>query len=310
MERVMPTILDTSGRTWTYGCEHELADWDTRKGWEGFDTTEDYNICNSNGISGDPKMISYPYGREVNTRPSSTPQEQGDMLEKFLKRHPESTANWISGFHVHIRMPGLSESLPMLKRLQRYITDNTDVYPLIDRLPRENRQQHPTDEEFKEARHRYNLTRASHSTAIPESRVRKQEAATSLEEFFAAEVPTDKNGKPLWHAQRRAGINLRQLLQTDTIEFRHWPVTLSPQEVITSVEWCRDWLKAAMDGYRAVDLFNERYSKAKFPTLDTIYCGWQYKRWLRTSILHNKREVVEANIAEILAEDQRKNPAG
>lgn len=298
----MPHLtIDTTGRTWTYGCEHELADWDTRKGWEGFGRDPEPNIVNTNGIATDPTLKSYWLGGEINTPPTTTAEGQAELLRLFLKQHPDSVVNWRCGLHVHVRVPGLSSSLHHLKLIARYVHDNTDVYDLVDPLPLPG-PEHKTC--YKQAKNRYNWMRMSHFTKIGNARVEKQEAATSIDEFFDSEVPKSKLGKPLWHAQPRAAVNIRQLKQTDTIEFRHFPATLDPDEVITSVKWCRDYLLSAFDKYPAVDLFNSRYSEKRFPKLETIYDHWQDQRWLRTTITKNKRDVIERNIKEILEEDR------
>lgn len=299
----MPVIVDTQSRTWTYGVEHELADWDTRKGWEGYGRDPEPNICNSNGIAADPRLISYPFGAEINTPPSDSPEEQGELFAQFQQMHTDAKANWRCGLHVHIRAPGLAQSLPHLKHLATYVNSNTDVYGLVDPLPRENVVQH--GDHSKAARRRYNWMRMSHFTKIPDYRVEAQNRATSLKEFFELEVPRSKQGKPLWHAQPRAAVNLRQLLQTETIEFRHFPQTDHPSEVITAVEWCRDYLLAAFDTYPAVKLFQARYATAKFPELETIYTHWQEQRWLATTVTKQSRTIVEANIRRFLDEDAK-----
>lgn len=299
----MPKVsLDTSGRTWTYGAEHELADWDTRKGWEGFDRDPEPNIVNTNGIAADPRLISYKFGGEINTPPTNDGLSQADLLSKFLIKHPDSVANWRCGLHVHIRVPGLKENLAVLKKVARFIYQNRAVYDLVDPLPL------PGPEHagcYKDAKRRYNWMRMSHFTTIPEYRVDKQCKATSLDEFFNGEVPESREGKPLWHAQPRAAVNLRQLLQTDTIEFRHFPATLDPSEVIVAIDWCRDYLKCAFDGGSAVDLFHATYVTRTFPMLETIYCPWQESRWLATTVTKNKRSVAEANIVRFLADDEK-----
>lgn len=299
--------VDTTGKNWTYGAEHELADWDTRKGLpEGYGRDPEPNIVNSNGIAADPRLISYKFGGEINTPPTDTPEDQGELLARFLSKHPTASANWRCGMHIHIRIPGLKESLPGLQRLARYICDNTEVYDLVDPLPKESREQHKTDEEYKQARRRYNWMRMSHFTAIPSYRVIGQMDALSIQDFFETEVPRSRIGKPLWHAQPRAAVNLRQLLQTDTIEFRHFPQTLEPDEVITAAEWCRDYLLCAFNKQPAIELFNSAYADRKFPTLDTIYVHWQEMRWRATTVSKNKRKDVESAIKRFLEEDARK----
>lgn len=301
----MPSVVDTTGRTWTYGCEHELADWDTRRGWlqdGGWGRDPEPNIVNSNGIAADPALKAYPFGAEINSPPTDRPEDQADLLAEFLRLHPDATANWRCGMHVHIRVPGLSTSLTCLKRLARYINANTAVYDLIDPLPLPSQEEHAGH--YAEARRRYNWMRMSHFTKIPDYRVEAQQKAMTLQEFFELEVPRSREGKPLWHAQPRAAINLRQLKQTDTIEFRHFPQTLDGNVVVTAVEWCRDYLLAAFDGAPAVELFESGYANRGFPTLPTIYVHWQELRWLRTTPTKNSRADVEAAIQTILKEDR------
>jgi hypothetical protein len=200
--------------------------------------------------------------------------------------------------HVHIRVPGLRHNLSALKKLASFIIENTDVYDLVDPLPK------PTEEHadhMKQARKRYHWMRMSHMTKIPRNRVEKQCRAETLEEFFAAEVPKSRTGKTLWHAQPRAAINLRQLLQTETIEFRHFPQTLSHSAIQTAIEWCRDYLRLALNskgtGGEAAALYWSKYAAREFPKLDTIYVHWQELRWLRTAPSRNRRADVERAIA-------------
>lgn len=291
-------------KNWTYGCEHELADWDTRWGWEGYGRDPEPNIVNSNGIAADPLLKSYPFGGEINTPPSSSPDVQGELLERFLKRHERAKVNYRTGLHVHIRVPGLIDNLQGLKRLQKYIMDNYGVYPLVDRMPAPTEDQYSTKEEYLGARRRWNWMKMAHWTVIPKDRVESQLRATTVKEFFELEVPKSKTGKVLWHAQPRAAINLRQLLQTDTIEFRHFAATLSPLETITAIEWCRDFLAAALSGddYSAIRLFVDKYSNRVFPSLDDCpYIHWMELRWAATSVSKLPRGTVDENIKRILA---------
>lgn len=293
-------MVTPASNRWTYGCEHELADWDTRKGWEGYGRDPEPNICNSNGVATDPRLVSYPFGGEINTPPTYSITAQGELLSKFLKRFPRATVTHRAGLHVHIRVPGLSSNLQQLKKLQRYILENKDVWPLVDPLPLPTRNDFSTEEEYKGAKKRQHWMRMSHWTCVPAYRVELQCRAKTVEEFFAREVPLSSQGVILWHAQPRAAVNLRQLKQTDTIEFRHFSATLSPIETINAIRWCRDFLQCAFDNYPATKLFNKKYSDVVLP-LTEPYLHWREKRWQATSITKNKREAVDTNIASILA---------
>jgi len=298
--------MDTSN--WTYGCEYELADWDTGKGWLeelGFKRDPEPNIGNTNGIAADPSLKSYRFGGEINTPPSDTPEEQLKLLDQFLKLHTNAVPTYRSGLHVHIRVPGLTRKnrLPWLKKIQRFISQNIEVYPLIDSMPEPMRDE--SGEDYVEERRRWNWMKMSHWTKIPLNRVERQMCAKSVDEFFELEVPTSKDRKKvLWHAQPRAAINLRQLKQTDTIEFRHFTMSTDFDEVLTAIEWCRDYLELALSGGGAGDgvkLYESQYAGRRFPTLsDYPFAAWKERRWRATSITKNSRHVVNTNIAAIL----------
>jgi len=281
---------------WTYGIEHEFGDWDTREGWDGFKRDPEPNICNSNGIATDPTLKSYPFGGEINTPATKDAVGQAELLEKFMLMHPRAIATHRAGLHVHIRIPGLQRHLPSLKRLQRYINANTDVYPLVDPLPLPESTE---GEAYKESKKRQHWMRMSHWTSVPDYRVAMQLKAKTVQEFFELEVPKSKTGKVLWHAQARSAVSLRQLLQTDTIEFRHYSASVVPEETITAVEWCKTYLEAAFDNYPAIELFKENFADREFPKTEPFVC-WRELRWRATSITKNKRDVMEKNIGLIL----------
>ena len=78
-----PPNLDTS--CWTYGCEHELADWDCNGELPtGFSRTHDHTIVNSNGIAASPNPKHYPIGGEIITPPSNTPKLQVNYTKRIL----------------------------------------------------------------------------------------------------------------------------------------------------------------------------------------------------------------------------------
>ena len=295
--------VDTTGRTWTYGVEHELADWDTRKGWDGYGRDPEPNIMNTNGIAGDPTLKDNPWGAEINTPPTDRPEDQADLLAKFLKRHPTCTTSHRVGMHVHIRVPGLRDSVPHLVRLQRFLSAKVGVIKLIDPLD------YP-DGADKATRKWVQYLRRSHWTTIPANRIDRQvREARTLEDFLKLEVPADRNGNPLYHAQPRASMNLRQLAQTDTVEFRPFMQPLKPSQVVTAAEWCRDFLRCAFDGGDPMKLYRDVYARKTFPPLPQ-YVHWKQLRWEATSYSLNKRDAVRANVARILNGDFDDRPVG
>lgn len=294
-------IVQYNPKYWTYGVEHELGDWDTRDGWDGFGRDPEPNVCNSNGIAADPTLKDWYFGAEINTKPTKSCAEQGNILRRFLKRHTQCFVSQRVGMHIHVRIPGLSRSLPALKRLQKYVCENVDCYNLIDPVPDPIREQYDTEDQYNGARKWVRMIRRSHWTRIPDSRVQKQMMSSSVKEFFAMEAPfTKRTNKPMWHAQPRASVNIRQLMQTDTIEFRHFFGTLSAEHVVNSCRWCRDYLLAWLDKYPATKLFDSKYVHIRFPSRPD-YLHWLEKRWEFTSHSKNKRQQIKENIQIVLS---------
>lgn len=297
-------MVDLDTKNWTYGAEHEWADWDQRQIPQAFGIDrDDVTIVNSNGIAADPSGKLYPYGGEINTPPTVSTHGQVQVLT-YLKEHfPEATVNYRSNLHIHVRVPGLKQDLEMLKKLQAYTRDNLPaVLPLIEPIPRPTKEQYIDPEEYKGAMRRYARRKKSHQTLVPAKRVELQLAATSIQEFFEFEAPF-VNGKPMWFISPRAAVNIRQLLETDTIEFRHFPGTLDEDEMLTCVEWCRDYLLAALfTEQSAFDLYVEKYKDRKFPTFPP-YIHWMEVRYRQTC--HDgtlTKEQIKDNIERILNE--------
>lgn len=236
---------------WTYGAEHELGDWDQRKGLpSGFKMDRrDITCMNTRtGIAADPSGKMYPYGGEINTPPTDTVEGQLDALAQICASHPEATINHRSNLHLHIRVPGLCDDLPALKRIARYNSLHLrELLARVEPIPQPSAVEYPNPEELAGAKRRAKRRRVSHQTVLTTKRTEGMLATTTTEEFFRKEVPADRQGNPLWHCQPRAAVNLRQLRETDTIEFRHFPGTLEPESLRQGFIWCQNYLTAALD---------------------------------------------------------------
>lgn len=223
----------------TFGAEHELADWNALKPLpEGFQRSPDHTIVNSNGVAAQPKTSVYGFGGEFNTPPTRFWAEQVDCLNRLRAAYPNATVNHRSNLHIHVRVPGLKESLEDLKQIQLYIHEQLPkVLGQLEPIPAGK-----TPAEKKRARRR----KVSHQTFLTKTRLDHQLAASNLQEFFEREVPRSKTGAVMWHAQPRVCVNLRQLLQTDTVEFRHFPGTLDELELGACLQWCFEFLQSAI----------------------------------------------------------------
>jgi hypothetical protein len=235
---------------WTYGAEHELADYDRKNVTlpVGFSLNhKDHTIVNSTGVANDPHDKLHWFGGEINTRPTDTPEEQVVDFEKLLKAIPDAKVNYRSNLHIHIRVPGLQHDLTALKRIQRYIHAHMRrLFEVIQPIAEPSRLQFDSDQAFQGALVRYERMLRSHHTLLPEEKLQHQLGATECKQFFARGVPTSKKGRPLWHLQPRECVNLRQLLDTDTIEFRHFFGTLDPKLLLNAIHYCADFLAYAL----------------------------------------------------------------
>jgi len=256
---------------WTYGAEHEFGDWDTRYGLPlGFARSPDYTIVNSNGVAAQPNPRVYPLGGEINTPPTASPDGQVELLKQVLYFHPACVVNHRSNLHIHIRVPGLRNNLQLLKCIQKYVHQALpEIIDLIEPIPSGN-----TAAEKKRERRR----RISHHTFLTEQRLQHQLKAATAQEFFKREVPKSWAGAVMWHAQPRLAVGLRQLLQTDTIEFRHFPGTIDAEKLLVCICWCRDFLKQAICNKPIEQLWNRYYNQRfpEFPPFDyQLEVGYQ-----------------------------------
>lgn len=233
----------------TFGCEFEFADIPRREPlpkdfkWDDRDCT----IVNSNGIANDPKGILYGFGGEINTPPTDTISGQVEVLSFLKKKYPTARVNYRSNTHAHIRVPGLKDDLRALKRIAMYNRYwLLKVLPVIEPIPYPNGDDYPGELEWLGALRRYKRRKRSHHTVLTEKRTARLLTAQTLEEFFRFEVPEDAAGRPMWYAQARAAVNLRQILQTGTIEFRHFPGTLDEGELRHCFDWCEHYLLCAL----------------------------------------------------------------
>lgn len=288
----------------TYGAEFELSDFDRREvaAW-AFDE-RDVTMVNTNGVAVDPRGLTYPYGGEILARPSGSPSGVADQLLSMLALRP--TVNYRSNLHVHVRVPGLREDLGALKRVQRYVaTWMPRLLPVIEPIPEPERRNYPDAEAWRGARARHARRRVSHQKLLSPSRVAAQMAATTPDEFLDAEVRHAPTGRLFWATCPRACVNLRQLRETDTVEFRHYPGSVDPEEVLTAVQWADAFMRLALDG--TVDptrYYLEHFAVRRWPSF-RMYDHRLECRYRRTSVKYVTRDEARRAIAEILEEDCR-----
>lgn len=254
---------------WTWGVEHEIADFPLKRELPSGcqHNRKDFTIVNSNGIANDPTGKLYGYGGEINTTPTSTWEEQVDILRAFRRAMPEARVNYRSNLHIHIRVPQLKRDLSRLKMLNSYIFFNMpELLPIIEPIKEPMPSYFKSSAAYEGAQKRYKRMLVSHHTLPNRDTFDRQALAVSWQNFFELEAPWDaKRNRPLYHLKPRACINLRQMLDTDTIEFRHFPGTLSARHLATCLQWCAYFLLCAFDN-EPIRNVKRHARKLEFPT--------------------------------------------
>jgi len=299
----------------TFGAEHELADIprlkELPKGFKWDD--RDITIVNSNGIANDPKGKLYAFGGEINTPPTETIVGQMTCLSGIKLWAPEAKVNYRSNLHCHIRVPGLKDDFEGLIRFARYNRFWLwRMLDLVEPIPVPKYSDYIVEQEYHGAMRRYRRRKRSHHTLLtPERATNQIEEASSPQEFFELEVPKDSKGRPMWHAQPRCAVNLRQMRETDTIEFRHFPGTLDERELGHSLLWCEIYTECALSDWsfpeecNPWDVFRSRGSKRpewhKFPVFEPYQHALEIRyratlhdgTWTKKQIAHNINEIEE-----------------
>ena len=280
----------------TFGAEYEFGDiWrtDLPSGLTWND--KDYSIVSSTGIANDPRGKVYQRGAEINSAPTETINEQLELFRSLIDSHPEASLNHRTNLHLHIRVPGLSQDLPTLKKLLSYVhTHETEVYDAIEPIPVPNKEDYESSEAYKGALKRYKRRKVSHQQKVPAARVQKALKANTVEEFLAAHAPVNAKGEPAWGLTTRAGINLLQLKETDTIEFRHCTNTVDVNLLASCFHWVKNFIPLALDDAPVVELLSQY--EYKFPPFlaynHAMEIGYQYTNFDKLS-----RQTVETRLS-------------
>jgi len=278
---------------WTYGAELELVDWPNSEPLMpgmAIDEAEHHNV-NSNGVAVDGKGKAYHLGGEILTVPSESAGGPVDQFDWIMHRWPETTSNYRSGLNIHVRVPGLRDDLSKLKRLQTFIhLAMPELLPIIDPISWPAPLINP-----RMSMKNYKKRLRDHHTLLSKRRLEVQMKARTPLEFFQAEVVHEETGKFHWAIVPRNCVNLRQLMQTDTVEFRHFFMPKTPEELLNATLWCKAFLEEALGNVPSVScyegLLKNRFDGKAWPKCEP-YDAWLDEGWHYTS-LHNNRNSVE-----------------
>lgn len=288
-------ILDLDNLT--FGCELEIADCDTRKKLPiGKWNYKDGSIANSNGLANDPKKEFNIYGGEINTEPTKTIKSQIKQIKKIYKALGKYSFNHTTNLHIHIRVPGLANNLEAMKKLQTYIfkygkrmLEKIEPIPIADKKLK--------GEEYDLAKRRERRRKKSHHWMISQSTYDRLMKSKTIKEFFENYYPKDKNGKINYAGATRAAINILQLKETETIEFRHFTCSDNLKEIKDSFIFCKKILISGLtDQKNPIKIFKKgKYKFTKFHDFDPFL----EKYFLMTNVVYNSRKVVLENIEKL-----------
>lgn len=122
--------------------------------------------------------------------------------------------------------------------------------------------------------------------------------AKTPREFYEAHASRDKFGRPMFHLATRCGINLMQLFdETDTVEFRHFPMTLDLDEIRSAITWCLKFMEAGLnDQQPPKELLEDWMVFPKFIKYNHV----REERMRSTSVGKINRSRAKANITKML----------
>jgi hypothetical protein len=262
-----------------------------------------YTSVNSNGVAVDGKGKTYHLGGEILTIPSEDINGPSEQMQLLQERWPEMTHNYRTGLNTHVRVPGLRDDLKKLKQLQKFAHRVLpEILPIIDSILVPEKHRYFGDD-YKGALKNYNIRKRDHWTFLSPDRLALQMKARTPKEFFEAEVIDEATGKLHWAIRPRTAVNLRQMLQTDSIEFRHWFMPYTPEELLDTMRWSKFFLEAAFDGsaISGLDLLAEfKLKSGRWPPC-LPYDAWLDEGFFYTSPHTNPPEEVPGRIKAWLA---------
>lgn len=284
---------------WTFGVELELSDCrrDTPLPGASVWDRNDFTIVNSNGVANDPRGKVWPFGGEINTEPTDSIDSQVEVIERvLLSLRPAPAVNYRSNLHVHIRVPGLSGDVAGVKRVLSYVgSHGGDAFRLVDPIP-----ERPSgaDEVSVGARRRWRRRRVSHHHMLTRERLAAALAAETVDGIRRAHAPLSAGGAPQYQLAPRCAVNVRSLWENagQTVEFRHFSMSLDLDELRNAIRWCAVFLDAALSGYDGGPA-GLLWPGARFPR-QPLYDHWLETRYLQSTTRTHSDDEVLATIAK------------
>ena len=270
----------------TYGVELEWVDCDARThipphlgSWNFLDFT----MVNSDGHAVDPNLIFTTKGAEINTRPTSTIQEQIEIIKELKKLLPDATTNYRCLTHIHIGVPGLENNIDGLLKIFKYIEANQDyVYDVILKHEPESFED-KLDSKMSRIYNKRLYRWCKQKT--DRDKVESILQSTTPLEFSSRHynsLQEQQNGGLL-----RSGINILSVFKHKTVEFRCFPGTMDLEEYRSCFQFASEFVWNALyyPEWTVKDMYeNEKWNFPKWQKFDSE---------LEKGYLRSRKKIVE-----------------
>jgi len=271
-------------KKWTWGYELEVGDVprkliipDKLGAWE-YAETDVVNLRDPyKYIAADPLGLEPPVGGEINTYPTKSINGQLDKLKKLILMFGKfangaTISKCVMEAHIHVRVPGLRDDMPALKRLTKYIKNNQQT--VVDKCVQYV--EHPLMKETKTARTYLKWDMGRQMPTWMADNIKK---AVNFDDFIRIQCCGKdgvSRGRPF-----RYTVNTYCLKHTDTIEFRCFRASLDLSKIRHCFFFVKHFMNAALNGGRpAVEILNRK--NYKFPPFiynHAEYQGWEATKW-------------------------------
>lgn len=166
---------------------------------------------------------------EINSKPTDTIEQQITHLKDIWKSLDKIVFNHTTHLHLHIGIPGINEDLKALQTLQKWCFKHQEY--LISLFEKDvinaGGKGKSLSRERKLRIQRFN-----------EGKVQRGQDAKTLEEFYKSNFSLNRKGEQINYTFNRQFINIFQLWQTNTIEFRPFSQTDDLKSIKEAFEFC------------------------------------------------------------------------
>ncbi len=245
------TDVKQTTNNFTFGMELELGDIDKRThipltlgAWEGkyidgYHIGREEDILNilgsSAGVAVDPNAKMTVMGGEINVAPTLTAKGQFNRVMEIFNHFPHPTITHLQNFHCHVHVPKANEDLALLQKIAVYIEYNQEAFvqaTVLDSFDISSFQNFSSFNVFTK-------DVITHSRFIPLetfSGIRNADTIeNALEELDHSCFGWDGAGEFYDLKTSRAAINLKNLMNNKTIEFRSFRASMNPIHIYSEL---------------------------------------------------------------------------